>query len=158
MMAARVASEAETPAVTADESLVERLRAGDAAAGEELVRRYCDPLLRYLQRLLGSDQLAEEIHQQTWLSVLDNIDRFDPDATGGGFKAWAYRIATNKANDYWRSRGREKTMKETLRLVTDEAARRRQPPPRRRRATKQAPQGDRAVAGQPEGSAAVEVL
>ncbi len=38
----------------------------------------------------------------------------------GGFKSWLFRIATNKANDTWRSRGREKAAKEGLKLVTDE--------------------------------------
>src|SRR4051812_5982568 len=73
----------------ADELLVQRLRGGDAAAGETLCRRYAQPLLRYLQRLAG-DGMAEELHQQTWLSVLDNLEKFDPVGgnTGGGFKAW----------------------------------------------------------------------
>ena len=102
-----------------DEALVKRLRGGDVAAGEVLARRYYEPLMRYLQRLAGS-QAAEELHQQTWLSVLDHIDRFNPATAGGGFKAWLFRIATNKANDRWRSRGREKVAKEGLRLVTDE--------------------------------------
>src|SRR5688500_8389800 len=64
-----------------DEALVKRLRGGDVAAGEVLARRYYEPLMRYLQRLAGS-QAAEELHQQTWLSVLDHIDRFNP-ATAG---------------------------------------------------------------------------
>ena len=102
-----------------DEVLVQRLRAGDPAAGEVLAKRYYESLTRYLQRLAGS-QAAEELHQQTWLSVLDHLDRFDPTAAGGGFKAWLFRIATNKANDHWRSRGREKVAKEGLKLVTDE--------------------------------------
>ena len=103
----------------ADEVLVQRLRGGDPVAGEVLARRYYEPLVRYLQRLAGS-QAAEELHQQTWLSVLDHLDRFDPTTAGGGFKAWLFRIATNKANDHWRSRGRETVAKEGLRLVTDE--------------------------------------
>jgi RNA polymerase sigma factor (sigma-70 family) len=40
----------------------------------------------------------------------------------GGFKAWLYRIATNKAHDHWRSRGREKKATDGLRLVTEETA------------------------------------
>ena len=104
-----------------DEVLVERLRDGDTPAGEILVQRYCSPLLRYLQRIVGSDHLAEELHQQTWLSVLDHIDRFDRSSSSGGFKAWVFRIATNKANDYWRAAGREKIAKNGLKLVSDDA-------------------------------------
>jgi len=106
-------------AAPSDESLVQRLRQGDVAAGEVLARRYYEPLMRYLQRLAGG-QAAEELHQQTWLSVLDHLDRFDPATVGGGFKAWLFRIATNKANDHWRSRGRERAAKDGLRLVTDQ--------------------------------------
>ncbi|HSU65894.1 MAG TPA: sigma-70 family RNA polymerase sigma factor [Tepidisphaeraceae bacterium] len=107
------------PAVVTDETLLARLRSGEVAAGEVLVKRYCQPLMRYLQRVAG-EQMAEELHQQTWLSVLDHVEKFDPASSGGGFKAWLFRIATNKANDFWRSRGREKVAKEGLRLVTDE--------------------------------------
>lgn len=102
-----------------DDWLVSRLRGGDHAAGEVLVKRYAEPLLRYLQRLSGSSHVAEELHQQCWLSVLEHLGRFDA-STGGGFKSWVFRIATNKANDLWRSRGRERKAKDGLKLVTDE--------------------------------------
>ncbi len=107
--------------IESDEALAIRLRDGDTAAGEALVRRYNEPLMRYLHRLAGSDHLAEELHQQTWLSVLDHIERFVPESSAGGFKAWLFRIATNKANDHWRSRGREKSATEGLKLITDAA-------------------------------------
>jgi RNA polymerase sigma-70 factor (ECF subfamily) len=113
------------PDITApvsDELLVGRLRDGDLHAGDELAARHCSALMRYLQRLVHSDHLAEELHQQTWASVLEHIDRFDLSSGGGGFKAWLYRIATNKAHDHWRSRGREKTATDGLRLVTEELA------------------------------------
>jgi RNA polymerase sigma-70 factor (ECF subfamily) len=105
-----------------DPALVDRLRNGDSAAGEMLVNRYAPSLLRYLQRLAGSDHVAEELHQQTWLSVLEHLEMFNPSSSPGGFKAWLFRIATNKANDVWRSRGREQTAKEGLRLVTEAEA------------------------------------
>jgi RNA polymerase sigma-70 factor (ECF subfamily) len=107
------------PVEVSDETLVERLRAGEAAAGETLCRRHHESLMRYLQRLVGPD-VAEELLQQTWLSVLDHIDRFSPAATNpGAFKAWLFRIATNKANDHWRSSGRERAGRDGLRLVTE---------------------------------------
>jgi RNA polymerase sigma-70 factor (ECF subfamily) len=82
-------------------------------------------LLRYLHRLVRDELTAEELYQQTWLSALEHLDRFDAAsrsaAVGGGFKAWLFRIATNKANDLWRSRGRERNAKAGLRLVVDDA-------------------------------------
>jgi RNA polymerase sigma-70 factor (ECF subfamily) len=102
-----------------DAALLAKLRDGQVLAGEILVQRYYTPLIRYLHRLTSSEAVAEELLQQSWLSVLENVDRFDP-AGGGGFKAWLFRIATNKANDYWRSRSREKNAKSGLRLVVDQ--------------------------------------
>jgi RNA polymerase sigma-70 factor (ECF subfamily) len=114
--------QATPPPPATDEVLLSRLREGQMGAGEELVRRYYLPLTRYLKRLTGSDAVAEEVHQQTWLSVLEHQGKFDASvAASGGFKAWLFRIATNKANDHWRSAGRERVAKAGLRLVTDEA-------------------------------------
>src|SRR5215216_5822206 len=96
------ADESKPPATAAgvasaspgDEELLELLRSGSTSAGEVLVKRYYEPLMRYLQRIAGSDHVAEELHQQTWLSVLDHLTKFEKGAGGGGFKAWLFRIAT----------------------------------------------------------------
>jgi RNA polymerase sigma-70 factor (ECF subfamily) len=117
----QLASE-QQPVALSDEALVAQMRAGATLASEELVRRYYSPLVRYLHRLCGNEQLAEELHQQSWLSVLENISKFDGASGTGGFKAWLFRIATNKANDHWRARGREQAAKQGLRLVADEQA------------------------------------
>ena len=64
-MAARLVTEMHVAqAIVSDETLVQRLRAGETAVGDELVRRYCQPLMRYLLRLAGAENLAEELHQQ----------------------------------------------------------------------------------------------
>lgn len=106
----------------ADELLVRQLKDGEASAGAELVRRYEGSLMGYLRRLAGSDHMAEELHQATWLSVLEHLDKFDAAGSGaGGFKAWLFRIATNKANDWWRRSGREQAAKTGLRLAGDES-------------------------------------
>jgi RNA polymerase sigma-70 factor (ECF subfamily) len=113
-------SVAGTVPTETDELLIKRLRQGDVAAGDALVQRYYKPLMRYLQWLAGADAAAD-LHQQTWLSVLDHLDGFNTGSAAGGFKAWLFRIASNKAKDQWRSRGRERDAKAGLgRIVDDE--------------------------------------
>jgi RNA polymerase sigma-70 factor, ECF subfamily len=110
------------PVAASDESLVRRLRDGQADAGQALAARYALMLLRYLRSLTGSEHLAEELHQQTWMSVLEHIDRFDLKSSAGGFKAWLFRIATNKAHDYWRSSGREKLAMTGIGWISDDSS------------------------------------
>src|SRR5690606_22600004 len=81
---------------------------------------YYEPLMRYLMRLSGSEHRAEDLFQQTWVSVLEHLDRFDS-GHRAGFKSWLFRIATNKANDLWRSRSRERSAKAGLRLIAEQA-------------------------------------
>lgn len=118
-MLPKKAPPADESVVLCDETLVGRLRGGEPQAGDELTRRYSPPLLHYLSRLCGSVVVAEDLHQQVWLSVLDHIDRFDVASGPGGFRAWLFRIATNKANDLWRSKTRQRAATETLRLMVE---------------------------------------
>jgi RNA polymerase sigma factor (sigma-70 family) len=106
------------PAEASDETLLALLRGGDVAAGEQLVARYYTPLMRYLQRTAGP-RAAEDLHQQTWLSILTHIDRFVITAKGGSFRGWLFRIATNKTKDHWRSMSREKSAKEGVKQILD---------------------------------------
>jgi RNA polymerase sigma-70 factor, ECF subfamily len=118
-MLPKKAPPADESVVLSDETLVERLRGGEPQAGDELTRRYSPSLLRYLSRLCGSAVVAEDLHQQVWLSVLDHVDRFDVASGPGGFRAWLFLIATNKANDLWRSKTRQRAATEGLRLVVE---------------------------------------
>ncbi|HEY1686549.1 MAG TPA: RNA polymerase sigma factor [Tepidisphaeraceae bacterium] len=121
-MTAKPMDNESEPIILSDETLMQQLRDGQAHAGQMLAARYALMLLRYLRSQVGSEHLAEELHQQTWISVLEHIDRFDPKSSPGGFKAWLFRIATNKAHDHWRSSGREKSAMTGIGLITDTAA------------------------------------
>jgi RNA polymerase sigma-70 factor, ECF subfamily len=74
--------------------LVARLRAGDEAAFGELVDRYGATMLRVARMYVRDRATAEEIVQETWLAVLDGIDRFEGRSS---FKTWLFRILTNRA-------------------------------------------------------------
>jgi RNA polymerase sigma-70 factor, ECF subfamily len=103
---------------SSDELLVVRLREGDVAAGEALVARYYLPLTRYLQRVAGP-RAAEDLHQQTWVSVLAHVDRFVTAPNSSSFRGWLFRIASNKTKDHWRSARREKAAKEAVSRIAE---------------------------------------
>jgi RNA polymerase sigma-70 factor (ECF subfamily) len=81
-------------ATSADERLVSALRRGDELAFAELVERYNGPLLRLAATFVRDRAVAEEVVQETWLGVLQGIDRFEARSS---LKTWIYRILTNRA-------------------------------------------------------------
>jgi RNA polymerase sigma-70 factor (ECF subfamily) len=81
-------------APTPEWDLVEQLRAGDEVAFRELVTRYHGSLVRVARGYVPSRALAEEAAQETWLAVLDGIDRFEGRSS---VKTWLFRILVNRA-------------------------------------------------------------
>jgi hypothetical protein len=71
------ATEVPVPPVEGGEQrLVARLRAGEEAAFAELVDRYHQSLVRLAMGYVPSRAVAEEVVQETWLAVVQGIDRF----------------------------------------------------------------------------------
>jgi RNA polymerase sigma-70 factor (ECF subfamily) len=81
---------------------MERFSHGDSAALDALFRRHSGAVHGYLRRLTGSPALAEDLVQQTFISVVRGRGRYQK---GAKFKPWLYAIATNAARDSHR-RGR----------------------------------------------------
>ena len=78
----------------AERSLVERLRARDEDAFMEIVDAWGASMLRLAQQFTPSRAVAEEVVQETWLAVLDGIDRFEGRSS---LKTWVLRILVNRA-------------------------------------------------------------
>ncbi len=83
--------------------LVEALRRREEAAFVELVDRYNSALLRLAQMYVPSRAVAEEVVQETWLGVLQGIDRFEMRSS---LKTWIFRILTNRAKTRGEREGR----------------------------------------------------
>jgi RNA polymerase sigma-70 factor (ECF subfamily) len=77
-----------------DHELVERLREGDESAFAELIDMYGATMLRVAQMYVRDRATAEEVVQETWLAVLNGIDRFEERSS---LKTWLFRILTNRA-------------------------------------------------------------
>jgi RNA polymerase sigma-70 factor (ECF subfamily) len=90
-----------------DEQLLDRYRQGDEKAFRALIERYHDDLMRFLVRLTGDRQAAEDVFQETFLQVHLSADKFDPTRR---FKPWLFTIAANKGRDMLRKKSRRQTM------------------------------------------------
>ena len=82
--------------------LIERARSGDTRAFEDLARREERALYRHALRIVGTTADAEDIVQDALFSAWRSIASFQ----GLSFRAWLFRIATNRALDQLRSRKR----------------------------------------------------
>jgi RNA polymerase sigma-70 factor, ECF subfamily len=86
-----------------DVRLIDGLRTGDEAAFVLLLDRYGASMLRLATTFVGSRAVAEEVVQETWLAVLQGIDRFEGRAS---LKTWLFRILTNRAKTRAEREGR----------------------------------------------------
>jgi RNA polymerase sigma-70 factor, ECF subfamily len=86
------------------DALVDRLRAGDDSAYEELVRTHTARLLAVARRILGSSEDARDAVQETFLSAFQSLDRFREEAN---LATWLSRIAVNHCLMKLRTRRRK---------------------------------------------------
>jgi RNA polymerase sigma-70 factor (ECF subfamily) len=77
--------------------------AGDGDAFAELVRRYRDRLLNFIDRMIRDRERAEDLVQEAFLRVFRHIGRYDHSRK---FSTWIYTIASNLAKNELRNRGR----------------------------------------------------
>jgi RNA polymerase sigma-70 factor, ECF subfamily len=87
----------------ADAQLLDALRAGDEGAFEALVREYHPSLVRVARIYVSSLASAEEVAQETWLGVLNGLNRFEGRSS---LRTWIFRILTNIAKTRAQREGR----------------------------------------------------
>lgn len=85
---------ASGPDFADDGVLARALAARDPDAFGYLLDRYHGPLLRLARQYVSTGAVAEEVVQQTWVAVMQSIDRFEGRAS---VKTWLFRILVNTA-------------------------------------------------------------
>lgn len=73
---------------------IEALRHGDRAEFAQMVDAYSAPIYRLSLRMLGNEQDAEDVLQNTFLSALTHLPEFEGRSS---VLTWLYRIAVNEA-------------------------------------------------------------
>lgn len=105
----------EEPTEIDDRQLVEAIRRGDSDRFAELVRRKTGKVYGLCYRVIGNPEDAKDIAQLAFIKVWENLEKYDPQYT---FDTWLYRIVTNVAIDFIRSRqSRDTAVQSSLRLV-----------------------------------------
>lgn len=91
---------------TADALLVRMAREGNRAAWGVLANRHYEPLFRWLWRLCGRHEIAEDLSQDAFLRASTRLELF---REGTHFRAWLFRIGHNLWANHCRSMARRKT-------------------------------------------------
>ena len=73
-----------------DAEVVDRVRAGETALYELLMRRYNQRLFRVIRSVVTNDLEAEDVLQEAWVSAYEHLDQF---AGRASFSTWVTRIA-----------------------------------------------------------------
>jgi RNA polymerase sigma-70 factor, ECF subfamily len=113
---------ADTAAASTDveiRTLVRRGQAGDQSAFEELYLIHYDRIYSYLHFTVGNQHDAEDLTTQTFLKMLQSIERFR--WGGAPFSAWLFRIAHNAAMDHFRTSRRLQLEGDVQEPVADES-------------------------------------
>lgn len=86
--------------------LIQRAKAYDGEALEELYRRHANDIFRYVYYRVGDQAVAEDIAGDVFVRALEGLASYQD--TGRPFEAWLYRIAHARVVDYYRRQGRRR--------------------------------------------------
>ncbi|GAB4514453.1 MAG: sigma-70 family RNA polymerase sigma factor [Anaerolineae bacterium] len=86
-----------------EQALVIRAQQGDYLAFEELHALLEPAISRFVRRLIGYGQAAEDIVQDTFLALYTHLDQIRPDEN---IRPYVYRVARNRCYDMLRRQGR----------------------------------------------------
>src|SRR5207248_9357809 len=84
-----------------DADVVALAQQGRESAFRELIRRYERPVFSLIYRMVRDRELAEDLAQDTFIKVLNHIDRYRPEFK---LSSWLFKIANNVAIDHLRRR------------------------------------------------------
>lgn len=91
--------------MTDDSDIWQRIRDRDEVAFESLYRANAGRLCAYLRQIVPGVQLAEDLMQETFTSVWQSPNGFQPER--GSLRFYLFGMARRRAADWWRSHSRD---------------------------------------------------
>ncbi len=99
-----------------EQVLILRCQIGDKDALAGLIERYQAPLRYFISRLSANPETAEDIFQDTWLTVIRRIHSLKKT---DAFSTWLYRIARNKVYQRFRRKRKLFELNENITVPND---------------------------------------
>ena len=90
-----------------DEDLVSRSRGGDVESFNQLILRWERPIYAFAYRVIGREEDARDVCQETFLRAFRSLPGFRGQAK---FSSWLYQIAMNLCRDWMRRQRRAPTV------------------------------------------------
>ena len=84
-----------------DKDVIAQAREGRDSAFRELIRRYERPVFSVIYRMVRDRELSEDLAQDTFIKVLNALDKYDPSYK---FSSWIFKIAHNTTVDHLRKK------------------------------------------------------
>ena len=91
-----------------DKIIIERIRGGETEAFTMLVRRHGPALMTFVGRVVGSQEDAEDVVQNTFIAAYEHLKDYDPKRAS--LSTWLQRIAYHEALYHLRRRRRHVTI------------------------------------------------
>jgi RNA polymerase sigma-70 factor, ECF subfamily len=82
-----------------EQEIIERARAGDAPAFDQVVLAYRKRILGTISRLIGRPEDVEDVAQEVFVRLYYSLDQL---RTAEVFEPWLYRLTVNACYDYLR--------------------------------------------------------
>jgi RNA polymerase sigma-70 factor (ECF subfamily) len=92
-----------TDSSQSDNLLIQRVRAGEADAWEDLIARFEGRLLAFVEHRTRSRAAAEDVIQETFIGFLTSLPNYD---TRRSLESYLFSIAAHKLTDHLRREGR----------------------------------------------------
>jgi RNA polymerase sigma-70 factor (ECF subfamily) len=90
-----------------DEDLVARSRGGEVDSFNQLILRWERPIYAFAYRVIGREEDARDVCQETFLRAFRSLPGFKGQAK---FSSWLYQIAMNLCRDWMRRQRRSRTV------------------------------------------------
>lgn len=106
-----------------DEAIVDRVKAGDLAGFELIMRRYNQRIFRIVRSILHDDHEAEDVVQEAYVSAYEHLGQFEGRAK---FSTWLTKIAIHEASLRRRRNQRARVLdprSEAMHMVPDPESR-----------------------------------